>query len=76
MKRTIKSIGGRELTVEAREWKKADQHRIYFAVFTSPNERKPGQACWDVNQKKWVGVYKEVGEVIKERITGAFGDIM
>jgi len=58
-----KQIG--TVTVDAREWKKNGQHRIYF----SGNR---GQACWDVNAREWVKVSHEFGPRFKAEIKIAF----
>lgn len=59
-----KQIGNTEIT--AREWKKGNQHRIYFS------DGRGGQACWDVNKREWVKVHCEFGHVFKLRIKEAF----
>ena len=41
------------VTVEAREWQKGDQHRIYFQC--SGTSR--AQGCWDVKAQQWVKVH-------------------
>ena len=59
-----KVVSGTEVT--AREWKKDNQHRIYFSA-------RGGQACWDVVNREWVKVHKEFGARFKAAIKAAWG---
>jgi hypothetical protein len=59
-----KTVNG--IYVEASEWKKGNQHRIYFSALG-------GQACWDVNAGEWVKVHKEFGARFKAAVKAAWG---
>ena len=59
-----KTVNG--IAVTASEWKKNDQHRIYFSA------DKRGQACWDVVNGEWVKVHKEFGARFKAAIKAAW----
>ena len=59
-----KTVNG--IAVTASEWKKNDQHRIYFSA------GKRGQACWDVVNGEWVKVHKEFGARFKAAIKAAW----
>jgi hypothetical protein len=61
-----KKIGN--ITVTAKEWKKGNQHRIYFAE----DRRNGAQACWDINKREWVKVHGEFGYAFKNAIKEAF----
>jgi len=59
-----KAING--VQVEAREWQKGNQHRIYFSA------GKQGQACWDVVNHQWISVHGEFGARFKAAIKVAW----
>ncbi len=57
-------------TVEAREWKKNGQHRIYFTEVCKGS--KPGQACWDVNAGEFTKVHYQFATFFEAKIKEAF----
>ncbi len=53
-------------TVSAKEWKKGNQHRIYFKVDSST------QACYDANKKQFIKCSNRVDARFEHAIHEAF----
>ncbi len=62
-----KTIG--KTTVEAKEWEKNGQHRIYF---TEVCKGSKGQACWDVNAGEFIKVHCQFATFFEAKIKEAF----
>lgn len=54
-------------TVAAKEWKKGNQHRIYFSLDTS------ARACYDMNEEVFIKCRGRVGARMEHAIREAFG---
>ena len=57
------------VTVEAKEWRKGDQHRVYFQC--SGTSRAHG--CWDVKAQQWMKVHGQFNYPFTDKVREAFG---
>lgn len=55
--------------VEAKEWQKGDQHRIYFQC--SGKSKAPG--CYDLNKREWVKIHGQFNAPFTTKVLAAFG---